>query len=65
MIKINGKECDSFKDRALSIYLNEKGYKPGYIAVECNGAILPKSEYDSYIIADGDVIEVVSFVGGG
>lgn len=65
MIKINGKERNDAEGKTLKAYLLENGYKTTYIAVECNCAILPKSEYDSYIIADGDVIEVVNFVGGG
>lgn len=35
------------------------------IAAELNGNIIPKSEYESVILKDDDVLEVVSFVGGG
>lgn len=65
MIKINGKDVSEARGRALSQYLDENGYKRTYIAVEVNGAILPKTEYDSYIINDEDIIEIVNFVGGG
>ena len=30
-----------------------------------NEEILPKTEYDSTAIADGDVVEILSFMGGG
>ena len=33
--------------------------------VELNEEILPKTEYDSTAIADGDVVEILSFMGGG
>jgi sulfur carrier protein len=33
--------------------------------VELNLEIVPKSQYDSTILKDGDSVEVVSFVGGG
>ncbi len=65
MIKINGKDASEAKGSSLGQYLDEKGYKKTYIAVEVNGAILPKTEYDSYIINDEDIIEIVNFVGGG
>ncbi len=65
MIKINGKEQNNAKGMTMSLYLAENGYKAAFIAVECNGKILSKGEYDSYIINDGDVIEIVNFVGGG
>ncbi len=65
MAKINGKEITEAAGGPLSRYLDEKGYKRTYIAVEVNGGILPKTEYDSYIINDEDVIEIVNFVGGG
>ena len=35
------------------------------IAVERNGEIIPKTSYQDIILQDGDVLEVVSFVGGG
>ena len=35
------------------------------IAVERNGDIVPKAQYDETMLCDGDVVEVVSFVGGG
>ena len=41
------------------------GYDPARIAVEINGEIVPKSAYDEKLFCDGDVVEVVSFVGGG
>ena len=34
-------------------------------ALARNGELLPKAQYDSVILADGDSLEVVSFVGGG
>lgn len=35
------------------------------IAVECNGEIVPKSQYAQSILQDGDRLEVVGAVGGG
>ncbi len=35
------------------------------IAVECNGEIIPKSQYAETQLNDGDSLEVVGAVGGG
>ncbi len=35
------------------------------IAVECNGEIIPKSQYAEAPLKDGDKLEVVGAVGGG
>lgn len=64
MIKINGKVIEKETIR-LYDYLNENGYVTSRIAVECNGEIVPKSQYETFILHSGDVVEIVSFVGGG
>jgi sulfur carrier protein len=35
------------------------------VAVELNEAIVKKDTYDSTALRDGDILEVVSFMGGG
>lgn len=37
----------------------------GRIAVEVNGEILPRSQFDHYQLNNGDVLEVVHAIGGG
>lgn len=64
MININGKlfESDSIK---LSDYLVQNKLNSKRIAIELNGKILPKSQYDNTVLKDGDKAEIVNFVGGG
>ncbi|MBR6670165.1 MAG: sulfur carrier protein ThiS, partial [Ruminococcus sp.] len=62
MIKINGIEKDS-AGKSVAEFLAENGYDIKRVAVEMNEDILPKSQYESTFLKDGDVIEVVSFVG--
>lgn len=38
---------------------------PAKVAVERNGAIVPRSTLEQVALADGDVLEIVHFVGGG
>lgn len=64
MIFVNGKE-EKLEKIKISDYLSGLGYNMSRIAVEYNGDILPKSEYENTVLCDGDRIEIVHFVGGG
>lgn len=64
MVKINGEFTDA-EGISLEAYLDSAGFRRDRIAVECNGAIVPKAEYGTRILQDKDVLEIVSFVGGG
>jgi sulfur carrier protein len=64
MVKINGKELN-IGVRTIAEYVLEAQYDINRIAVEQNGNIVPKKMYNETIIKDGDVLEIVSFVGGG
>jgi sulfur carrier protein len=37
----------------------------GPVAVEKNGEVVPRAEHGATALADGDVLEIVHFVGGG
>lgn len=41
------------------------GIGNGPVAVEVNRSIVPKAEHASFALHDGDVVEIVRFVGGG
>ncbi len=64
MVKVNG-EPKKIQGILLDQYLTDEGYQTDRIAVECNGKIVPKAEYGSKVLQDKDVLEIVSFVGGG
>lgn len=64
MVKINGTRKDA-AGMTIMEYLKTTDYNCARIAVECNGDIVPKAQYDSKVLCDGDSVEVVSFVGGG
>ena len=50
---------------SLMQYLEENSISPQRIAVELNEEILPKANYAATVLKDGDVVEIVNFVGGG
>ncbi len=64
MVKVNGENVD-IAGKTLSAYLATTNYDCKRIAVERNGDIIPRTQYEETILAEGDVVEVVSFVGGG
>ncbi len=64
MVRINGENQD-VAGETLAAYLAKTKYDVSRIAVERNGEIVPKAAYGEILLADGDAIEVVSFVGGG
>ena len=64
MVKINGEEW-SVAGKRLVEYLEIANYDLQRIAVERNGDIVPKAQYNETVLCDGDHIEIVSFVGGG
>ena len=64
MVKVNGERL-VIAGSTLTEYLLTANYDIKKIAVERNGEIVPKIQYDRTILEDGDSIEIVSFVGGG
>lgn len=41
------------------------GLGPRRIAVEVNRAVVPRADYATTVLSDGDAVEVIHFVGGG
>ena len=64
MVKVNGIPVD-IAGKTVAEYLASTDYDPKRIAVERNGDIVFKSQYDVIVLEDDDCVEIVSFVGGG
>ncbi len=64
MVKVNGELVD-IDGKSVGEYIEAASYDRMRVAVELNGNILPKSEYDNTHLQNGDNVEIVSFVGGG
>lgn len=65
MITVNGMKKELAGEVGLLAYLEKEGYKPEQIAIELNEAILPKEEYENTVLKQGDVLEILTFMGGG
>ena len=65
MFTVNGTKKELPGVFSVKEYLEQNGYVISQIAVELNEEILPKTEYVSTVLKDGEVMEIVSFMGGG
>ena len=63
-IIVNG-ESVAIESMAVLHYLESLSIEPQRVAVELNHDVLPKAEYTTTILKEGDRLEIVHFVGGG
>jgi thiamine biosynthesis protein ThiS len=61
---VNGERHDAPADATVLELLRALGIR-GRVAVERNGTVLRQAEHEDTHLKDGDVLEVVTFVGGG
>lgn len=64
-IRLNGEERSCPAGLSLLETLGQLGYEPRLVVVEFNGEILSRQAWASQPVAEGDVLEVVTIVGGG
>lgn len=64
-MKLNGCETPLNEPVLLKAFIESKGYRLDRVAAELNGSIVPKAAYETTTLTDNDVLEVVTFVGGG
>ncbi len=64
-MKINGEQKEYPAGLSISEMLIREGFVKERVAVELNAEIVAKESYDAAILKDEDVVEVVSFMGGG
>lgn len=64
-LRVNGQEREVPGGPTVASLLESLDLGPERVAVEHNGAIVPKAEYESTTLAEDDRLEVVQFVGGG
>ncbi|MDD5504622.1 MAG: sulfur carrier protein ThiS [Candidatus Omnitrophica bacterium] len=64
-IKINGRFHEIEGAGNLPELIKIKGLSERAIVIEYNHNIIPKDKWNEIILREGDIIEIVSFVGGG
>jgi sulfur carrier protein len=64
-LRINGKEESIERPLSLDALVAAKGLCPDKIVVEHNFGIISKEDWPKIMLKDQDMIEIISFVGGG
>ncbi len=64
-VKVNGEMRELADDATVSQLLEQLGLASAPAAVEVNREVVPKRRHDQTTLVDGDVVEVVTLVGGG
>lgn len=64
MLKINGNLVDA-AGISIEKYLLAENFDVRTVAVEVNEEIVPKNKFAETILKEGDVVEIISFMGGG
>ncbi len=62
---VNGKPVSLDAPMTVGQFLESQGYNPARVAVEQNGEIVRRADFDTRTLADTDTLEIVQFVGGG
>ena len=65
LLTVNGEERRFERVDSLAALIDALGLDRRKVAVERNLAIVPRSAHAETVLADGDRIEIVHFVGGG
>jgi thiamine biosynthesis protein ThiS len=64
-ITLNGEPHRAVTGWSLADLVADLGLNPKKVAVERNLEIVPRSSHAAVMLADGDALEIVHFVGGG
>ncbi|MBR3627265.1 MAG: sulfur carrier protein ThiS [Elusimicrobia bacterium] len=64
-MRVNGKDTELKGTKTLTDFLKDNNYNLGRIVIELNGEIVSKDKYNTINLKDTDVMEVLTFVGGG
>lgn len=64
-VSVNGDTKSLQKGISLEAFLTGLELDPKKLAVERNLHIVPKSTFADVLLADGDTLEIVHFIGGG
>ena len=49
----------------LVSFIKDMNLNPDTVVAECDGRIIKRDEYDTLVLSDGNVLELIRFVGGG
>ena len=64
-ISVNGETRHIPQGASVAALLSALGLDTRKVAVERNEEIVPRSTYGAVVLAEGDTLEIVHFIGGG
>lgn len=64
-IVVNGQQTETAEKITVRALLELLGYTEGPVAVEINREVVPRATHPEHMVCEGDVVEIVHFVGGG
>jgi sulfur carrier protein len=64
-IRVNGEDVEFDRPPTIEAVLERIRAPRAAVAVEVNRTIVPRAAHARRVLADGDDVEVVTFVGGG
>ena len=65
MITVNGEKRTLENPVTVTEYLKACNYVPVQVVVELNEEIIKRETYDTTVLKDGDVVEILQVMGGG
>ncbi len=64
-VQING-QVETIPDECtVARLVADRQLQPVRVAVEVNGQLVPRKDYERAVLREGDRVEMVTFVGGG
>jgi sulfur carrier protein len=64
-VRLNGRDREIPEGSTVMSVIETAGLPSGKVAVEINGRVVPRTGFHRALLREGDVVEIVHFVGGG
>lgn len=64
-IEVNGEPCRVAEGMTVAALLRERALAKRWLAVEVNGAIIVRDDYEGCVLPAGAKVEIIHAVGGG
>lgn len=61
----NGKKRTAPEGTTVHGFIVDLGFEPDLVVAEFDGRILERQEYETILLHEGSVLEIIRFVGGG
>ena len=65
MIIVNGEQSEWSPDKTVSDVIKEKNYIFPLLIARINGILIPRVEYDSTVIPDEAIVDIIHLMSGG